>query len=165
MTVFVVHPVRDDISKALRFGSFAFITGGYVYGDLLELDPGESWSTIQDWRLPASFRDSLRHAAIHAFNPAADYLLIAGDHLQLLAFTAYLSCNYESFMVLRYDRKLDDYIPVRLYSDLAKTTPPVLSSTPDIGAPYDETFAEDSKIIADDSLYAAFGHVRRQPSG
>ncbi len=135
MTVYVVHPVRDNIAPALRFGDFKFITGGYVYGDLLE-PHGQN-----DWVLPSTFQGSFEYVA-HQFQPDADYLLVVGDHLQLLAFTMMLGQLHSSFMVLRYDRKLDDYIPVRLHShlsrhseakaDLVRHPAPVLQRT-DIG--------------------------------
>ena len=146
MTVWVVHPVRDDVSKALRFGNLAFITGGYVYGDLLEEGFSPNYDG-PDYTLPRSFRDSLRHVAVHSFAPATDYLLIAGDHLQLLALTAYLSVIYPSFMVLRYDRKLDDYIPVRLHSGLVPTPLLVLSSVSDIGDVNEQDFVEALPIL------------------
>jgi|SRR5580693_5871619 hypothetical protein len=134
MTVYVVHPVRDNIAPALRFGDFKFITGGYVYGDLLEkvrrpptlsvldFDPDATPTTAEptyDWGLPYTFQDSLEFAT-RQFRPDEDYLLVAGDHLQLLAFTTMLGQLHGSFIVLRYDRKLDDYIPVRLHSHLSR---------------------------------------------
>lgn len=124
MTVFVVNHVSDDISKAVAFGALRYINSKYVFGDELEKSvPPFS----DDWALPPDHLSNMEQAA-GEFNPDEDFLLIVGDHLQLLAFTAILFTRFNTAMVLRYDRKIQDYIPVRLNSGIAPGTRPVLSS-------------------------------------
>lgn len=121
-TVFVPMDVRDDISAALKFGQLRYVNRYYIHGD--ELEPcGEYGNTI-----PELYRRNIE-LAVRNFRPDTDYLLIAGDHLQLLALAAMLAGLFGSFMVLRYDRQLRDYIPVRLYSGLAPPGAGVLRST------------------------------------
>lgn len=119
-TVWAVHDVRDDISPALGFGPIRFINDRYVNGDELEQDPA-------GWVLPHMFRRRMHDAATE-FNPNDDYLLIAGDHLQLLAFTAILFGRFNSIFVLRYDRRLGEYIPIQLNSGIVNPPAPVLGS-------------------------------------
>lgn len=138
MTVFIVHPVRDDLSPALKFGDFRFINHRYINGDELQkitvpqqpivanfnLTPRIPPEIVEDgyaWGIPVSFDRNMRNAALD-FMPATDYLLIAGDHLQLLAMTGILFSWHSSFSVLRYDRRISEYIPVRLYSGLRDDT-------------------------------------------
>ena len=125
MTVFIVHPVRDDLSPALKFGGFRFINHRYINGDELVVN-GDKIPTFNEmpgvnWVIPTSFDRNMRNAALD-FHPGTDYLLIAGDHLQLLAMTGVLFSWYPSFLVLRYDRRISEYIPVRLYSGLRDDT-------------------------------------------
>lgn len=119
-TVWAVHDVRDDISPALGFGPIRFINDRYVNGDELEQDE-------LGWCIPHMFRRRM-HDAATKFNPDHDYLLIAGDHLQLLAFTAILFGQFNSIFVLRYDRRMNEYIPVRLHSGIVKPPASVLGS-------------------------------------
>lgn len=145
MAVYVVHPVSDDISRALKFGELRYINKRYVYGDeleqvrhtpqagVLDFDPTiripESVTYHYNWTVPFEMQRKLVDAA-RVFNAETDYLLIAGDHLQLLVMTAALARVYHrGFMVLRYDRKISDYIPVRVYPHLVPTIQPVLSSS------------------------------------
>ena len=168
MTVWVVHPVRDDISGALRFGDFKFITGGYVYGDLLEstddlAETGLAGSSSPWNYLPRSFQDALEFAA-RRFHPDTDYLLIVGDHLQFAALTMMLGQLHRSFMVLRYDRKLDDYIPVLLRSNLVRSPQSVLPSA-NIGETNDAQDRDESRYQSDPSLTATFDYYKRRPPG
>lgn len=125
MTVFVVHGVRDDISPARRFGSLSLINHAYIHGDELERC-GED-NVVPSWCVARI------NTAVGMFNPATDFLLIAGDHLQLLAMAAILTARFGTFMVLRYDRQLNDYIPVRLHSGLVPPPAVVVESGTDIG--------------------------------
>ncbi len=139
MTVFVVHPVREDISLARRFGEFRFVTQGYIYGDKLE------YHILSDGNmLPRSITKVLSEAALQ-FNPELDCLLIIGDHLQLLAFTGMLFQLHDEIEVLRYDRKVEDYIPVRLMGLVGQGTD-VLKSRTDIG---DSDHGEDRRESED----------------
>lgn len=106
MTVFCVHQNNDDISDALRYGELRYVNARYVYPD--EVD-GE--------RLPPAFVDNMRRAA-DEFDPATDFLLIQGDHLQLLAFAAELMYRHAYYKVLRYDRQEKAYYPVRIAPDI-----------------------------------------------
>lgn len=132
MTVWAVHEVRDDISPARQFGTVRYINHRYINGDELEQgyrttgtfqdEVGSGHTYARDWVLPSAFERNLRDAAL-SFNPSEDYLLIAGDHLQLLAFTTILSSWYPAFSVLRYDRRMNEYIPVLLRSGLREALP------------------------------------------
>lgn len=132
MTVYAVHNVDDNISPALKFGDIVYINRYYIHGDELEgvrhvpragvdATPGAKTSagvasiSRVDWTIPLGYSANMRRVAA-GFNPDSDFLLIAGDHLQLLAMSALLANQHKTFMVLRYDRKIQDYIPVRLYS-------------------------------------------------
>lgn len=144
MTVFIVHPVNDDLTQAKKFGEFRYINERYVYGDELEeqravymaayvklsdLEEGiAATCPDKDWVTPETHRHNMMTAAYH-FGPNDDYLLIAGDHLQLLHFTFMLAARYQFFRVLRYDRKISDYIPVRLDYRLADRHQSVLQSS------------------------------------
>jgi hypothetical protein len=122
MTVWVAHPLRIkngnmDMTSAEKFGKLEYINRRYVYGDELRefVDPVHDTSSNV---IPVQFERNLLDAAFK-FDPKGDYLLIAGDHLQLLSLVAMLAQRHGSFSVLRYDRNIDDYVPVRLYSDIA----------------------------------------------
>lgn len=103
MTVWVVHPVKDDLSAAHQYGEIRYITDGYVHADELDGD-----------RLPASVMEKIS-TALWAFDSNTDYFLIAGDHLQLVQVAAALAdYTYGSFRVLRYDRQANGYFPVTI---------------------------------------------------
>lgn len=106
MPVFAVHPIEGvDISPATAFGEIIYINHRYVYSD--QLEPDDS--------LPLYFRKKIDDAA-DKFNPLYDFLLIAGDHMQLLAMTAALISKYPYFKALRYDREAKGYAVVRIGS-------------------------------------------------
>ncbi len=127
MTVFVGHEVRDDISPALKFGELRYINRFYIHGDELERS-----QLGDDNVIPTGYRLNIERA-VADFRPETDYLLIAGDHLQLLAMTALLAGYFDWFRVLRYDRQLNDYIPVRLSSGIVSPRGAVVTSGTDIG--------------------------------
>jgi hypothetical protein len=102
MTVYAVNQTRDNISDAYRYGDVKFVNIGYVYSDQLE-----------DGRIPDESMLPIRASAA-VFEPEHDYLLIVGDHLQLVAFVAELALRHAYFQVLRYDRKEQAYTPVRV---------------------------------------------------
>jgi hypothetical protein len=101
MTVWLVNSVKDDTSAALKWGEIRWISPRYIYGD--ELD--------EDGNIPPDFYVGMQSAA-NAFNPTDDYLLIAGDHLQLVTMAAMLGTRHPKFRVLRYDRQAQGYLPV-----------------------------------------------------
>lgn len=103
MAVLVVHPISDkslDISGASVYGSLVYVNKRYVYLDELE-DDG----------MPKDVTNRMLKA-VDAFDPDEDFLLIAGDHLQLIAMSAHLSSRWGQFKVLRYDREAKGYAPV-----------------------------------------------------
>lgn len=99
--VYVVHRVNDDLSPAEAFGRLVYVNPRYVYGDEI----------ADDGTMPQTFSSNLASAA-REFQPITDFLLIAGDHLQVMALSALLARRYRRFRVLRYDRQLKGYFPV-----------------------------------------------------
>lgn len=100
--VYVAHPVpQNDLSPAENFGELTYVTHRYVYGDEVR----------DDGVIPTSHNTRLVEA-VRKFRPDEDYLLIAGDHLQVVLLSAYLARTYKRFRVLRYDREAQGYIPV-----------------------------------------------------
>lgn len=103
MTVFAVHPLgKTDVSSALVYGDIEYINHRYIFAD--EIDDGKPpvgfWKNINDHL--SEFRSNM------------DYLLIAGDHLQLLMATAWLASRLDDFRVLRYDREAGGYVAVTI---------------------------------------------------
>lgn len=102
MSVYLVNSVNDDTTPALQFGDIKHIGYRYVYGD-----------EINDERMPMVVEEQIKKFA-DEFDPERDYLLIAGDHLQLVAFAAALGAKYGKFRVLRWDRRAVGYLPVQI---------------------------------------------------
>lgn len=102
MTVFVVHEVEGDVTDAQRFGEIRYVNHRYINAD--ELD-GE--------RLPTQFVQNMLNAAID-FNNRSDFVLITGDHLQLIAFTSMLVPGRRFYRVLRWDRREKAYFPAMI---------------------------------------------------
>lgn len=103
MTVWAVNLNKDDTSAALQYGDIRHINMRYVYGD-----------EIVDEKMPDNVRNELLTAA-QEFDPNQDYVLICGDHLQLVTFMAALGRVHGKtglIHVLRYDKKAQGYIPV-----------------------------------------------------
>lgn len=102
MTVWAVNLNKDDTSAALQYGDIRHINMRYVYGD-----------EIVDERVPAPIGEALWNAA-RQFDFYDDYVLICGDHLQLVAFMTILGqvAAGRRIHVLRYDKKAQGYIPV-----------------------------------------------------
>lgn len=99
MTVFAVNTSDRDLSAAERYGNLRFINRRrFLYADEINCDGS----------FPCDVQDMLE-AAASDFNPERDYLLIVGDHLQLLQITALLAKRHGQFRVLRYDRKEQAY--------------------------------------------------------
>lgn len=101
--VWCVHPVELDISQALTWGNIQYINDRYIYGDQLKKNEG----------IPEGFLQRM-NKAVEAFNPTSDYLLIIGDHVQLIAVTHLLTIKCQSFRILRYDRKSNGYFVVKI---------------------------------------------------
>lgn len=102
--VWVVSNVADDISSAAEFGQLTPINSRYIYPDEL---------VGVNNRLPDSFLFNLRKA-VREFNPQTDYLLLAGDNVQTVMMVAMLAVQHSFFRVLRWDRKVQSYIPIAM---------------------------------------------------
>lgn len=104
MAVYIVSKINItfDISSAREYGEFKFVNERFVYGDELNGD-----------KLPASVVINT-HNVLRKFNPDIDYLMIIGDHLQLLLAAVFLTKEFGKFRVLRWDRMAKGYFPVEL---------------------------------------------------
>lgn len=101
MSVYVVHSVPTiDITAALVYGDLRYVNGRYVYAD-----------ELVDDQIPEVFMVKIAKAAAE-FVPNNDFLLIAGDHLQLIALSSLLAKQHAEYRVLRYDREAKGYFPV-----------------------------------------------------
>lgn len=102
-TVWVPHPVKDDLSTALVYGQLRYITDRFVYADEIS----------DELEIPNYFLDRYKSAA-QQFDPENDYMLLAGDHLQMVLFSAALSSFHSKFRLLRYDRIARGYFEVEI---------------------------------------------------
>ncbi len=100
MTVFAVNLTSDDTTAAQQWGDIRHINLRYVYAD-----------EIENQQMPPAVVEALYAAALE-FDPLRDYLLILGDHLQLVKFACELGRIHHKFRVLRWDKKAAGYIPV-----------------------------------------------------
>ena len=103
-TVWCVHPVGINISAACRWGRIHYVNEQYVYEDELQSTGGA---------LPSQVIERLNCAA-NEFDPAHDYMLIAGDHLQIVQFVLLLAEKRKAPRVLRWDRQSDGYYSAQL---------------------------------------------------
>lgn len=97
--VFLTNPVQLNLTPAMRFGRIVLINNDYVYGD--ELWPED--------RLPKEISTNLSVSAA-LFSPSHDYLLLAGDHLQIVHMSAMIQSLHGRFRVLRWDRIAEGYV-------------------------------------------------------
>ena len=103
MSVIAVHPITEkDLSAALIYGEIEYVNHRYVFADELDGDD-----------VPKAFLSKMLKV-VDQFDPDHDYLLIAGDHVQLLYMSALLADRWGAFKVLRYDRKAGGYIVVQI---------------------------------------------------
>lgn len=102
MTVFVVNINKDDIADAKRWGDIRYVNVRYVYSD-----------EIEDERIPQEFLNNMVRCA-REFKQDSDFLLIQGDHLQLIQFATLLTQRFGWFRALRWERRELAYLPVRL---------------------------------------------------
>ena len=108
MSVLVAHTLSNkdvDISSAEAYGDLKLVNSRYIFIDEME-----------DEQLPSAFVTNMLRA-VDVFDPDLDYLLIAGDHLQLIALSALLASRWGRFKVLRYDRKAGGYAPVEINTE------------------------------------------------
>lgn len=104
--VFAVHPVNNksiDLKTAEQHGNIRYINARYVYGDEIG----------NDGSLPKDIAANIERCVME-FDIDHDYLLIAGDHLQVMVMSALLGARYPYFKILRYDREAEGYWPVRV---------------------------------------------------
>ena len=102
--VWLVHPIdKQDTSSANQFGEFVYINHRFIYADQI----------LPDLSINSSFLDHMWCAALD-FDTDEDYLLMAGDHLQVAQMCVYLGQVWGRFNVLRYDRIAKGYFPVRM---------------------------------------------------
>jgi len=101
--VWAVHPCDNtDIGPASNWGNLRFINSGYA-------NP----SDVINNGLSQEIMENLI-AAAQDFNPAKDFLLIAGDHLQLMQMSFLLAERNKPYTVLRWDRHANGYYPVHM---------------------------------------------------
>ena len=113
MTVYLAHELespklRDSIRPAAKFGEIRCANRFYIHGDELEQVGTDNF-------IPSGYRVNMERVASE-FNPDQDFLLIVGDHLQVLALACILVTRHGYVTVLRWDRLMGEYIPVRLGS-------------------------------------------------
>lgn len=108
MSVFLVHTLSNkdvNVSSAEAYGEIKLVNGRYIFID-----------EVENEQLPPTFvKNMLR--AVDQFDPDHDYLLIAGDHLQIVAMSALLAERWGRFKVLRYDREARGYAPVEINTE------------------------------------------------
>lgn len=159
MTVYLAHELespklRDSIAPATKFGEIRCANRFYIHGDELEQDGPDNV-------IPAGYRVNMERVAA-SFNPAVDFLLIVGDHLQVLALACILVTRYGYVSVLRWDRQLGEYIPVRLGSwmdsGLVPPPQPVLVSGTHIGDRNAEETRRNAQAVATESPTHAYRH-------
>ncbi len=98
---------KDDVSAAGAFGDLKYVNLKYVYGDELEqATNGEQYVPAAAWEPLCECADS--------FDRERDYVLICGDHLQLVTLCAIMGRRHPYFKVLRWDRQARGYIPVTI---------------------------------------------------
>lgn len=104
--IYVVHPLGKsiDLTQAQTYGGLFYVNNRYVYSD--EID--------DNGKIPFNVVENIRRAA-HKFDPDRDYLLIAGDHLQLVTLASEISVRKGWYRVLRYDRVAQGYVPISIF--------------------------------------------------
>lgn len=103
MTVWVVHPVKNNLDTLLVYGPIRYVTDRFIYADEIG----------DDLTVPDYFIINIAKAAIE-FKPETDYMALVGDHLQLVLLAAHLIDAHQSFRLLRYDRIANGYFEVQI---------------------------------------------------
>lgn len=101
--VYLVCPLSTpdvDMKPVEAFGKLEIINSRFIYSD-----------EIVNEQLPREFIAKLDEAATE-FNLNQDYLLLGGDHVQLVYFAAMLGARGCQFKILRWDRHARGYTPV-----------------------------------------------------
>lgn len=104
MTVYAAHELsaKTDVSSAAMYGDIRYVNHRYIFADEIKAD-----------RPPKGFEDNI-HKTMEGFIPRKDYLLIAGDHLQIVMLVNALTEMHPGFYVLRYEREAKGYIPIMI---------------------------------------------------
>lgn len=102
MTVYTPQLPDGDVSSLAQYGELVAANTRYVYAD-----------EVENERMPRQFEHHLECVADN-FDPAADYMLIAGDFLQIAALAAMLGARHKEFRVLRWDRQEKGYYAVSI---------------------------------------------------
>jgi len=103
--VWMIHPVANiNITDARRFGTICYVSpqGDYLFGD-----------EVEDLAIPEFKRREMQFC-VDEWNPDNDFLLLAGDHAQLIILGAMLAKRYSRFYMLRFDRNTRGYFPLRV---------------------------------------------------
>lgn len=103
--VFVVHPVREDLSAALRYGIIRYVNKSFLYPDQLGGPKGDE--------LPPNIITALNDAS-SLFDVDRDHLMMIGDYVQMVTMAVMIAGKCLSYRVLRYDRQAEGYISVKL---------------------------------------------------
>lgn len=101
--VWLVHPTQDNLTSISDLGEIRAVNNRYIFVDEIQ----------NDQLLPSSFVFAMRQC-VRQFRPDLDYLVLSGDHLQLVALAAELGRTYGSFRVLRWDRIARGYVVARV---------------------------------------------------
>lgn len=102
-TVWIVHPLTLDLLPAQRWGQIRFINSGYLEASFL----------AEHGKLPKDPAERILGAATE-FDKLTDYVLFAGDHVQLMQFCFFLAEQGKEFQMLRWDRESEGYYPVKM---------------------------------------------------
>lgn len=97
--VFLTNPVDLNLAPATQYGKILTVNTNYVFSD--DLWPNDE--------IPMAYRTRLSLAA-NNFRPKDDYLLLAGDHLQVVHLAALIQKHHGRFRVLRWDRIAGGYV-------------------------------------------------------
>ena len=122
-TVWVVHPVSLDLGSARNWGTLRYVNDDFTYPD-----------EVTNMGLPAAVAERLVGAA-REFSELFDYLLLVGDHLQLMQLGLLLAEQHKSYYVLRWDRIAQGYYQVKMNFStyphpLTRRTPPAIVPSP-----------------------------------
>lgn len=100
-TVWLVHPVKHDMTAVKNYApKIRHVNRRFVYTDEIYGD-----------RVPMSFRTHL-HEAADEFRPDTDYVMLAGDPVQLVLFVAILLKRHGRISTLRWDRLVEGYVRI-----------------------------------------------------
>lgn len=95
--VFVVEPTNLDVRKASRFGCIVQV-----------FEDNDSRSSIWDEAFKVELIQALDY---HGFDPATDYLLVAGGFVPLALAIGTMVAEYGPIQVLLFSATERDYVP------------------------------------------------------